>query len=106
MTIFDPPAYHTADPETSREALDSHEAAGKRDRHKTLVLELVRRAPLSTAIELWNETTTRDERFELKEPQEVRRRLTDLLKTGRVHQRDARYCRVKGSKMVTWEAVA
>jgi hypothetical protein len=104
FVLPDPPAVHAGDPGTSAEALADHESSGRRDAHKRIVLGLVQRHPFCTAIELWTEKTTQAERRELGEPQEVRRRLTDLLKTGLVHQRDARHCRVKGSKMVTWEA--
>jgi hypothetical protein len=103
--IPNPPAAHTADPLTSHDALIGHEDSGKRNAHKLIVYGLVLRYPLATACELW-ERTTKDEREELVEMQEIRRRLYDLHKTGMVHQRDARACAVRGSKQVTWEAVA
>jgi hypothetical protein len=98
-----PPAVHTTDPETSREALDTHESSGRRERHKMIVLDLVRQFPRRTAIELW-ELASECEKAALKEPQEIRRRLFDLHKTGQVHQRDARKCSVRGTRMMTWEA--
>ena len=87
--LYDPPAFHTTDPATSREALDAHESSGRRERHKAIVLDLVRQYPLRTAIELWA-AASECEQAALKEPQEVRRRLFDLHQTGRVHQRPAR----------------
>lgn len=105
FTLPNPPAHHTADPETSREALDAHESTGRRERHKAIVLELVRRHPLRTAIELW-EAAGPDERVALGDFYEVRRRLSDLLRTGKVHQRSSRPCLIKKTKMMTWEAVS
>jgi hypothetical protein len=102
--IPDPPAVHVGDPDTSLDALNEHEASGRRDLHKMIVMGLVLRYPLKTACELF-ELTTPDERTELKEMQEVRRRLVDLAATGLVHQRDPRVCAVRGTKMVVWEAV-
>lgn len=106
MTIFDPPAYHVAtDPPTSKEALDDHERSGRRERNKVTVENLVRQFPLRTAIELWS-LSSDDEQAQLKEPQEIRRRLFDLHKTGRVHQRPSRKCAIRGTKQITWEVVA
>ncbi len=103
--LFDPPACHSSDPDTSREALDRHEDSGKREIHKRMVQLLVLRFPRLTACELW-EAASDDVQAELVEMQEIRRRLTDLWKTGKVRQLDARKCTVRGSKQTTWEVIA
>lgn len=95
------PISHACDPETSGIAAASMEASGRRQANKILVADLCRRFPGSTAIELW-EHATRIEKSVLKEPQEVRRRLTDLLSDGLVIQSVARKCYVRRTKMVTW----
>jgi hypothetical protein len=100
--LFDPPASHTCDPETSQIALDDHEASGKREDHKRIVELLVLRFPRLTAIELWD-MASKETKAELVEPQEIRRRLTDLAQTGRVRQLPKRKCNVKGSAQTTWE---
>jgi hypothetical protein len=99
------PIAHTSDPPTSHLAATAMQSSGKRAAHKNLVLSLCRRFPGSTAIELWKACSAA-EKAELKEPQEVRRRLTDLLHDVAVRQVGMRSCRVRGTKMVTWEAVA
>jgi len=95
------PSSHAGDPATSAEAAQNHDASRRAAAHARLVLELVRKHPSSTAVELWSHCNEWD-RFRLVEMQEVRRRLTDLHRAGRVHQGEARPCRVKGSRMVTW----
>jgi hypothetical protein len=105
LDLFDflNPVAHTADPPTSAEAAARVTASGRRAAHARLVLALVRRHPGSTAVELWAAANA-GEQADLGEMQEVRRRLTDLLHAGRVRQGDARACRVRKSKMVTWSA--
>lgn len=98
---IDPPAVHTNDPMTSYEALRKHEAQGKRGRHQSLVLRLIRDHPGLTACELW-EVASDAIRAELHELQEVRRRCTDLLARGEIVQGAPRHCRVRGSRQVTW----
>jgi hypothetical protein len=92
---------HRHDPDTSGEAAASYAAAGKRTRHRELVLGLVRRLPGLTACELWAGATAA-ERAELGELQRVRQRLTDLLADGRVRQGSKRQCRERGSLQMTW----
>ena len=99
--LFDPPAYHTVDPPTSRIAINAHEKRGKRESNKQIVMRLVRAHPGLTAVELWREANP-DETEQLVEMQEVRRRLGDLHKTGKVRQGPIRACRIRGSKQVTW----
>lgn len=100
--LFDPQAYHTSDPDTSRQALVEHEDSGRRKANQMIVQMLVLRYPRSTACELWDAAND-DTKAKLVELQEIRRRLTDLLQTGKVRQLDARKCSVKGSKQVVWE---
>lgn len=94
------PVTHRADPETSREAASSHIASGNRERNANIVLELVKRFPGSTAVELWEQAG--DAQQVLKEMQEVRRRLVDLESAGVACKGDARPCKVKSTKMVVW----
>lgn len=103
-TMFDAadnPIAHANDPATSHAAADAVTRSGRRDRHCQLVLDLVRRHPGRTAVELWSMADL-DAREELAELQEVRRRLTDLAATGRVVRGPSRNCGVRGSLMVTW----
>jgi hypothetical protein len=94
--------FHRDDPESSREAAERMINTGALARHKALVLGLVMASPGLTAIELWQGATV-DQKRELKEPQEVRRRLTDLLATNDVAQGPQRTCRVRNTTMVTWD---
>jgi hypothetical protein len=100
---FATPIAHTTDPATSHEAAARVTATGKRARHAAIVLTLVQRHKGETAVELWYDATDADRR-ELKEPQEVRRRLTDLADRGLVRQGLSRICRYRNTRMVTWEA--
>lgn len=95
---------HNADPASSHIAAEGMTVSGKRQAHKRMVLDLCRRFPGSTAIELWGHASDADKN-ELREPQEVRRRLTDLLSDGAVRQGPIRSCGVRKTKMVTWEAI-
>jgi hypothetical protein len=96
---------HAGDPVTSHEAAEQHDASGKRVGNAVLVLRLVERLPRLTACELWEECTAA-ERMQLVEMQEIRRRLDDLHKAGKVWQLPKRVCWVRGSSQVTWEAAA
>jgi hypothetical protein len=100
-SLFDAPIVHRTDPPTSDLAASEHTRSGKRGRHARLVLQLVRDLPGRTAIELWHEAGAAAQ-AELKEPQEVRRRLTDLLHIGLVQQSGQRKCRIRGNTMMTW----
>lgn len=95
-----PPAAHANDPATSHEAAERHTRNGKRNANAQLVLALVETSPGLTASEYWRICTERD-REQLKEPQEIRRRLSDMHDVH-VKQRSARRCTVKGTKQVTW----
>lgn len=105
MNLFDlpdPPAAHNVDPDTSREALDAHENSGARARNQRLVLFLVKDHPSLTAVELWN-VASDSIKVELKEMQEVRRRLCDLESKGLVQKGKPRKCGVRGTTQSTWE---
>jgi len=107
--ILDPraptyPICHTNDPETSRIAAEQHTESGKQTRNAEMVLALVAGSPGRTAIELWANASTGQQNA-LKEPQEVRRRLTDLESAGRIRKGDARKCSRRGTLQVTWYAV-
>lgn len=98
------PLSHAHDPLTSHEAADRHERSGARQRNADLVRQLAAANPGLTAIECW-EAASQEVKAILKEPQEVRRRLTDLARNGAVQQGPARGCRVRGTRQVTWELV-
>ena len=66
-----------------------------------MVLELVRQYPGRTCDELFAMLFDA-EREELKELQEVRRRMSDLWQAGHVRRGASRRCSVKGSLMYTW----
>ena len=99
------PIVHTGDPATSAEAAEKVTSSGRRGAHCRMVLDMVRRRPGCTAVELW-EGANDLEQLALVEMQEVRRRLTDLLADGHVVQGAARACSVRGTSMVTWEVAA
>lgn len=95
------PLAHANDPPTSHEAARNHVRSGNWKRNADLVLDLVRARPGLTGIELW-QAAGPELQATLKEPQEVRRRLNDLLKAEKVSQTEARLCIVRGTKQVTW----
>lgn len=102
MQLLNPIA-HNADPDTSHEAAEQHTSRGERERHAIIVLNLVRQFPGCTGCELWHMAASVD-KADLKEMQEVRRRLSDL--NGiKVKQGPARRCSVKGTRQVVWYAV-
>jgi hypothetical protein len=98
-----PPSFHAVDPEPSRLAADAMEASGDRARHMRLVRGMVRRLPDLTACELYG-CATPAEAAELKEVQEVRRRLTDLQALGEVERSGQRACAIRGTTQSTWRA--
>jgi len=104
MDLFDlpdPPSTHAHDPDTSREAIDNHEANGARARNQRLVLFLVKDHPGLTAVELWSVASDAI-KADLKEMQEIRRRLVDLQAKGLVNPGPSRKCNVRGTKQTTW----
>ena len=98
---FANPVAHAGDPSTSHAAAALVTETGTRARHAAAVLKLVREHPASTAIELMHAQTDTD----LDEYQ-IRRRLTDLKAAGLVVPGEARVCRRRGTKMLTWRARA
>lgn len=98
-TLFDPaPLAATADPDTSHASAREHVASGAQGEHCRRVLELVRMAPGSTYVELWEGQSGR----QILRDVEIMRRLNDLRHAGLVRQGPPRTCRVKGTKMVVW----
>jgi len=105
MDLFDlpdPPSTHAHDPDTSREAIDSHEASGARTRNQRLVLFLVKDHPGLTAVELWS-VASESVKEKLSDYYEIRRRLCDLESKGLVLKGKARKCRIKNTTQTTWE---
>lgn len=97
--LFANPNVHRDDPESS--ALAAKAIERSRSRHALLVLSLVKRFPGKTATELYD-LADMPTRADLKEPQEVRRRLTDLQHAGLVTRGDLRKCGVRGTSMCVW----
>lgn len=89
--------FHKHDPPTSSEAIDNHKASGAHQTHMQLVLKAVKCYPGLTACEI-------AEKIRLKEYQ-VRRRLSELKRDGKIKYGERRMCSVKGTGMMTWEAV-
>ena len=100
-SLFGNPIVHTNDPATSRESAQRVERTGRRSRHVHIIVGLVTAHPGSTACELW-EKAAPDTRRELKEMQEIRRRLTDAVEVELVVRGPARVCAVRGTKQSTW----
>ncbi len=98
---FTNPTSHTHDPPTSREAEEKITESGTRERHSAIVLELVRRFPGRTAIELQHQQSG----LNWLDEYQIRRRLVDLKAANLVKQGEARACRIRGTKMVTWTVV-
>lgn len=96
-----PQAAANADPDTSHEAAERMTVSGRRQRHAALVLDLVRRFPGSTSVEL-HQAQSGESRLDRHE---VSRRLADLKAMGLVRQGDKRTCRIRGTNMVTWFVV-
>lgn len=86
--------YHRVDPLSSKLAIERHDR-GARSGNLRTVYRLVRDWPGRTSAELCKLNTVLDKH-------EIRRRLTDLLHTGDVQQRDSRKCHVAHTLAVTW----
>ena len=95
------PAAHTHDPATSHEAARRVTDSGRRGHHADIVFGLVSLNPGKTAVELW-QCAGPEIQSRLREKQEVRRRLTDLLATGRIRRGEPRICVISGTRQVTW----
>ena len=96
---FPNPIAHNVDPQSSHTAAQRVTKSGARKAQAEIVFELVTANPESTAVELLAAQAAGP--AALGEYQ-IRRRLTDLLKKGRIIQVIERPCRVRGSQMVTW----
>lgn len=88
---------HRDDPATSKLAVSELTANGTRANHAAIVLRVVEATPGQTACEIAKECGL--------DEYQVRRRLTDLKNHKKVVRRDSRTCQVKGTQMVTWEAI-
>jgi hypothetical protein len=96
------PGTANADPITSAEAEQRVTASGRRKRNVDIALAILRRNPGSTGHELFA-AATEDERRELGDFPEIYRRLNDAKHSGQARQAEVRKCRVKGTRMITWE---
>lgn len=95
------PASARNDPPTSREAENRVSRSGRRGRNVGIVLAILCRCPSSTYVELW-EAAAEWERAALGSAPEIMRRLNDLKHRGQARQAEARKCRIRGTKMITW----
>ncbi len=75
---------------------------GKLYTNAAMVLRLVQLHPNCTANEIWSQCSD-GVRVDLKEPQEIRRRLNDLKRRRLVKRVNHRKCNVKGTLMGTWK---
>lgn len=106
MTTYDQ-LYHRHDPKPSRDAASLMVQTGALDKHAAIVLGLLRQHPDSTANELWAHAVRQELDGKLGDGlQEVRRRLSTMLKTGEVRQMPSRRCSILGKKITVWRAVA
>lgn len=96
---------HGDDPESSHSAARGHVRSGNHEINANMVRRLVRRHPGKTACELWDLARS-SERAQLKELQEVRRRLTDNKKKGLIREGAPRRCTVRGTTQVVWNFAA
>lgn len=88
------PGFHTVDPTTSREAIASHRASGKKAAHEELVIAALAMHDGSTGAELAE--------YLPFDKYETRRRLSDLNGDRRVRHGESRKCVVAGTNAVTW----
>lgn len=91
------PVAASADPETSHLAAKEITESGTREIQLHKVLELVRKYPLCTSMEL--SVRGKMDRYV------TARRLPELAAGHLVSRRTARTCTVSGKKAVTWEAM-
>ena len=100
-TLFDPPPpvdnARRSDPSSSHDAARRVNTRGYRARNKAIVLDLVKRYPDRTAVEL-AELTEDVDRIEIS------RRLPDLRKEKLITNPYSRKCRIKDTNMQTWRA--
>jgi len=93
--LFDStPTYRKTDPRSSKNASDEVIATGKRAAQQHFVLEMVRRHPFSTSLEL--------SRCGNLDRYQVARRLPELERAGMIVRGPIRVCRVGGRNAQTW----
>jgi hypothetical protein len=92
---------HRADPQSSHEAAEKVSKSAKAALHREIALAIVMAHPGHTGMELW-ELATPEQKQELGDHHELYRKLSDIRHQNLVRQGDARPCRIKASRMVTW----
>lgn len=92
-----------ADPATSHEAAAKMESSGKLSRHCEIVLAIIRRSP-GTYAELWASADA-GERAELGDAAALQKRISDLVKRGKIKRMPARACTINGNTMQPVEVV-
>ena len=98
MTAWHPPASRTSDPETSREAETLHTLSGRRADHGAIFLDLVRRHPGRTAVELARLSPLPAE----TQRHEASRRLPELRDRGLVRNGKVVVCSQSCTRQMTW----
>jgi hypothetical protein len=96
------PIARETDPASSIAAGERVTRSGQRHKNAAEVLDLVRRLPGSTSVELFASQAHADDRLDRHE---VSRRLADLERSGHVRKGPQRRCRVNRTAMVTWYIV-
>jgi hypothetical protein len=92
------------DPITSHEGAARLTKSGKVARHRQIALALVKTFPSRTGYELF-QLATDEQRDELENVHELYRRLADLKNSGVLSQGEPRPCKIKKTRMVTWDLV-
>jgi len=95
LSLFNPIARRT-DPITSHLAAQEVTREGIRGKQAAIVLELVRRCPGKTSLEL--------SRMCDLDRYQIARRLSDLEHAGEVEKGEIRLCDIAGRMAVTWRA--
>lgn len=96
LSIFDPPAARTTDPDTSHEA-DERNKGGDRDRQCALVLAALEKTPNTTSRELAE--------YHGLDRHLCGRRLSTLEHRRKVIKGEKRACRFAGTNAYTWRPV-
>lgn len=102
LTLFDHSDLLTArarksDPVTSHEAARNHEASGRADSDRRIILAAVKKFPGHTACELFDLMDQEVKRHN------VSRRLSEMRTAGLVRNGEARICTEAGTRQMTWE---
>ena len=96
--LFGSPKAHKGDPITSHRAIANHEASGRAETHRAIVLAALRMHGGRTGRELAAAIPDMDYH-------EVYRRLSDLLNDEQARQGEQKTCWIAKKRCVTWWAI-